>query len=823
MRRFSILILYVLGIVVLIHVSDAQDGIWTHWTTVNSMSHLVVQDNFIWAGINEGLIRYNTIDGSFERFTIENGLPNNQVKPLILDNNGNLWAGYGKYIGKYDNNKKWSFWDIQEGDRSYKIESFYQDKHGNMWVGFNGGGILRFNRENWRFWGWEELAGDWISVHAFDEDSNGNIWAATDFHGLYKFDGNIWTQFKREDGANDMYSIMVDDRDNIWIGTFQDVARFDGDTWTSWVLFPDVPNRHVWCLLEDSEGILWAGSGGGVSRFDGVKWTHWGTDDGMASWMTLLHEDTQGNIWAVSNRDIAGSYPDNGIFMFDGYNWKNFTVDDGLPGNMVYSLTEDENGTIWAGTDDGLCYFDGYQWNSWEWLPSIHGAEVFDIIEDGNGSVWVSTYAGVSRFDGFGWTKMLDYPGKNFAGPTPDGPFAIDVTGNVWIGLGSYNVGGPSGIGGLSRYDGENWTVWNRKTPGFYFSGFVRELMPDSHGNMWAGTELAGAMKFDGEQWIVWSDNEYPEYDRIYTLVEDNYGNIWAGSDDSIRCFDGNTWTLYTPQDGFYPGPVESLVKDSKGHIWALSHAASGNDYSGGLNVYDGQQWRKIDGLVDMYTTCMTIDTEGSIWIGSLNGVSRFDGVEWKTWENGLDYGVGWATSILSDDYNRIWLGLRPVVDENRVSKGGGVAMFDGNRWETWTTGDGLPSNSVTCLYQDNDGNIWVGMENGVSRLSGYETAVNRDKQQPNNISITGVYPNPFNAQSTISFSLPGEGFTELAIYNLMGQKIKELVAQILPSGNHTIVWDGRNNKGESVSSGIYFTMLKQHSSLRSGKILLLK
>ena len=541
----------------------------------------------------------------------------------------------------------------------------------------------------------------------------------------------------------------------------------------------------------------------------------------MAPWISILHEDSQGNIWAASSRAPWGTYLESGIYMYDGSGWKQWTMDDGLASNIVHSFVEDENGIIWAGTNGGLCYYDGYQWKSWEWLPSIYGAEVFDIIDDGNGSIWVSTYAGVSRFDGFTWTKMLDYPGIGFAGETPGGPFALDTSGNVWVGLGHY-IGGGMGIGGMSRYDGENWTVWTRKTPDFYLTGFVRGLLLDSSGNMWVGTEMAGAIMLDGERWSDWLEDEFLNNRKVYALLEDDHGNIWASSDDSIRCFDGTTWTLYTAEDGLYPGPVKSLVKDDSGQIWALSHAITGNSYNGGLSVYDGQKWTKINSLVDRYTKCMTIDENGSIRVGPLNSVSKYDGVDWKSWENGLDYGIGYVTSILSDDFDKIWLGLRPVIDENRMSHGGGVALFDGMQWKTWTTADGLPSNTINCLYADNNGNVWIGMKNGVSRLSGFRSAISQEVE-PDNFSINGFYPNPFNVRCTIAFSLSGEGFTELVIYNSMGQKIKKLVAQYFPAGNHSKAWDGTNAMGKSVSSGIYFAQLKQGDRHKSGKILLLK
>jgi len=531
MRKFLISIIYVSGIVVLGKVSSAQDGSWTHWTTTNAMSHLVVQDTFVWAGINEGLIRYNTIDGSYKRFTTENGLPNNRMRPLILDNDSNLWAGYYGIICRFDG-KAWTTWTKNDGIPDAILRCTLIDHTGSLWFGFGEGFVSRFDGDHWATWRDKE-SGPYSSITELAEDSSGNIWAATCCSGLYRFDGTFWKSYGSVDEHDSMLSMVIDRNDNVWIGTGEKVTRFDGTSWRSWTLHPDLPNRHVWSLLEDSDGNIWAGSGGGVSRFDGMEWSHWTPEDGMPSRISLLHEDSQGKIWAASSYAPWGEYLESGIFVFDGSNWKKWTKDDDLASNIIYSLIEDDNGIMWAGTDGGLCYYDGYQWKSWEWQPCIYGAEVFDIIDDGNGSIWVSTYAGVSRFDGITWTKMLDYPGYNFAGPTPDGPFELDSSGNVWVGLGYYNENGLSCIGGMSRYDGENWTVWTWKTPDFYFTGFVRDLLLDSSGNMWVGTERAGAIMFDGERWSDWLEDEFLENRKIYALLEDDHGNIWAGSDDS--------------------------------------------------------------------------------------------------------------------------------------------------------------------------------------------------------------------------------------------------------------------------------------------------
>ena len=86
-------------------------------------------------------------------------------------------------------------------------------------------------------------------------------------------------------------------------------------------------------------------------------------------------------------------------------------------------------------------------------------------------------------------------------------------------------------------------------------------------------------------------------------------------------------------------------------------------------------------------------------------------------------------------------------------------------------------------------------------------------------------YPNPFNPTTTISFSLNNENTedTELMIYNIKGQKIKTLVNELLPAGEHSIVWNGDDELGEPVSSGIYFYKLKTDKFSRTKKMILLK
>ena len=88
---------------------------------------------------------------------------------------------------------------------------------------------------------------------------------------------------------------------------------------------------------------------------------------------------------------------------------------------------------------------------------------------------------------------------------------------------------------------------------------------------------------------------------------------------------------------------------------------------------------------------------------------------------------------------------------------------------------------------------------------------------------LHGNYPNPFNPTTTISFSLPNEQKIELTIYNIKGQKVKTLYSGIASEGEQSVVWDGIDSNGKTVSSGIYFYKLKTESKELTRKMLLLK
>lgn len=110
-------------------------------------------------------------------------------------------------------------------------------------------------------------------------------------------------------------------------------------------------------------------------------------------------------------------------------------------------------------------------------------------------------------------------------------------------------------------------------------------------------------------------------------------------------------------------------------------------------------------------------------------------------------------------------------------------------------------------------------------RIDTTEDGVENDDSQvvPASNSLAQNYPNPFNPETSISYSLKEAGKVTLAIYNLKGQKVKTLVHKYQEAGKHSMVWNGTDDQGKSVSSGVYFSKIEAGDYTSSRKMILIK
>jgi len=96
-------------------------------------------------------------------------------------------------------------------------------------------------------------------------------------------------------------------------------------------------------------------------------------------------------------------------------------------------------------------------------------------------------------------------------------------------------------------------------------------------------------------------------------------------------------------------------------------------------------------------------------------------------------------------------------------------------------------------------------------------------KSIPQVFTLAQNYPNPFNPNTTIQYTLPQHAWVKINIYNILGRKVKNLVDEYQPAGYKKIIWDGKNDKGEEVASGIYFYRIQAKDFTQVKKMVLLK
>jgi ligand-binding sensor domain-containing protein len=153
-----------------------------------------------------------------------------------------------------------------------------------------------------------------------------------------------------------------------------------------------------------------------------------------------------------------------------------YTIQDGLPGDYIYSITQDNRGNIWAATNFEICCFDGTKWTTV--MQGLSG--VTRIIADNSGNIWVFTLGGgVLRFDGKSWQTFSAIGGLPAVLIGNGG--VIDLHGNFWVGIGGQ---------GIARYDGQSWRIFT--TADGLASNNVHVVFADRQGNIWCSTDQGG-------------------------------------------------------------------------------------------------------------------------------------------------------------------------------------------------------------------------------------------------------------------------------------------------------------------------------------------
>lgn len=719
---------------------------WTSYINTDLVQLSIEAGDDIWSATSGGLVRYNLSSGSATVFTTANGLPSTMIFSMVHDRAGRLWVGTVAGLVSYDGSG-WTRHSIElTGGRSAD------------------------------------------AIYALTLDSAGGIWATAGIpdvsllSAIAHYDGNGWTvmepgmKMPKLTGARMMTapdgSLWLVGKEYLSTGDKSIVMHIDGD---SVQLYRDgLPELELRSIAVDSSGTVWVGSGDGVARFDGTSWRTFiqhAEPQGLHTTGYALAVAPNGTLW------VGGM---SGVDSYRNGTWTHYTVDSGLASNYASSLIA-RGDTLWVGGLSGVTTLTSHGWTRYSLADGLGGEKITQLMSGEQGALLASTVGGTSRFDGAQWRtyRMTNVPASNSVNSIAVGP-----DGSVW-------AAHAFGSNRLSRFDGTRWRYYSSADG--VMSDTTIVVARDREGNIWTAG-MGGLSRFDGTTWRTLTPDTALRTVQFGTLAFDSSGNVWTSTRNGrLYRFDGTSWTSYAGpavSQGFGTD-LSALCIAPDGSLWCAARLTWISHDSAGLYHFDGTNWT-VYGVQTGYATteganmplAMASDRDGSIWIGYasysehqkfyVGGVSRFDGTNWTHYRPRAELAATGVNSDPINGFNSIFRGSDGTLWMG--TSGGGVLSLKDGVWKQYTELDGLVNDMVTSVIPASDGSLWCGTTNGISRGASLATSGVGVKEAAAAGTLE-LYPNPLISQSasaglTVRFGTVSGGYTRLALYNSIGERV---------------------------------------------------
>ena len=322
---------------------------------------------------------------------------------------------------------------------------------------------------------------------------------------------------------------------------------------------------------------------------------------------------------------------------------------------------------------------------------------VKSIYADGK-VAWVGTTGGVVRYDTRNDTMKL-FGAQN--GLLSNGVFVVGKL-KGRIAVGTYG-------GGLSLFDEatETWKHYN--IPEGLGDAFIYDAIEVANGDIWIATwsganRVRGGALDDRSKWDLFTIENtgggLPN-DWVYGLAEGKNGVIWLATEGGLARYAGGKWDNWNHDKGL--GAPYEKVKDA---ITFKSDVGSASDHH-------AQQKREM-GLqnVDIaynanYVIALEVDRKGQVWAGTWGGgLSRFDGKKWTTYTTVEGLPGNHVFMLHLDRKGQLWIGTN-----------NGLALWQNGKFKVMTTADGLFADNVFAMATTPDGSQWIGSYGGVAYL----------------------------------------------------------------------------------------------------------
>jgi hypothetical protein len=135
----------------------------------------------------------------------------------------------------------------------------------------------------------------------------------------------------------------------------------------------------------------------------------------------------------------------------------------------------------------------------------------------------------------------------------------------------------------------------------------------------------------------------------------------------------------------------------------------------------------------------------------------------------------------------------------------------------------GGPQVGISTALMKTTGGFLLAFDPHKSTPTAIDDDPSTDDLLPETMQVSQNYPNPFNPATRIEFSLPERSDVRVEVFNTLGQRVRVLLDESRPAGDHTVYWDGRDVSGASVASGVYFYRVTAGDYVSSKKMMLVK
>ena len=672
--------------------AESKSG-WTLFSSGNQINMLITKGDELWAATAGGVEMWNQKTGDCRLYTIQDGLPENDIWGITQDNSGIVWAVTNFNVCFFNDNG----WTTSKEETEF-ISGIISNHPGNDWV-FSAVPLIRLHSRYPELFSPTDTLPANISFSSILTDQKGNMWANLMGTGIAYYNGQSWQVFPASDNSeNRIYAMFVDAQNNLWCSTLKGISRYDGTNWQYFSNYNDSFESFIMTISQDKQGNLWFAHNDSTShtlyRFDGSKLKKIPTD-GLTN-PTYITVDLYGIPWCTN----AG-----GLSLYDGKSWQTFSGTDGFS-EFLTSIIPDQNGDLWFGTGSSIKHYDDKVWQTLYTPQGPNDNQINSVFMDKAGNLWFGTNGGISYFNGKTWRTFTQSDGINAV----TSPIFQDTQGNIWWAT-------PTGI---DRYDGKSVRKFDANDGidmDYFF--YVSSIVQDNKGNIWFGTQYSkpmatlipgetydpdinkqpegGIYRYDGKSWQKFTTKDGLFSTSVQQMIKDNQGNIWFVDYQGITRYDGVNWKIFTQTDGITGTSIESIYNDKAGNIWVVTDS--------GLNRYNGKSWQSFE-LPAMNNMGKQLNDDGKnlLCFGG-NSIYRFDGQAWQPFA--IADGVSMLNTIIVNKNGDLWFGTQD-----------GLAKYDSNKWQTFTILDNLQFNNIQSILIDRNGDIWCATAYGLARYN---------------------------------------------------------------------------------------------------------